>query len=115
MTPGTTYLTKATKGTGQIKRINLPRPLCPLNLNAYAERFVRSIKDECLNRMIFFRDQSLQKATREFAAHYHRERNHQRNDNRLIESNGREEPNHGEVRCVERLGGLLRFYRRAAA
>jgi hypothetical protein len=46
-------------------------------LNADAERFVRSIKDECLNRMIFFRERSLRKATREFAAHYHAERNHQ--------------------------------------
>jgi putative transposase len=47
------------------------------NLNAYAERFVRSIKDECLNRMIFFGERSLRKATREYATHYHRERNHQ--------------------------------------
>ena len=47
------------------------------NLNAHAERFVRSIKDECLNRMIFFGERSLRKATREYAAHYHRERNHQ--------------------------------------
>jgi hypothetical protein len=54
------------------------------NLNAYAERFVRSIKDECLNRMIFFGERSLRKATREYAAHYHRERNHQGIDNRLI-------------------------------
>ena len=47
------------------------------NLNAYAERFVRSIKDECLDRMIFFGERSLRKATREYAAHDHRERNHQ--------------------------------------
>ncbi|MCZ6807076.1 MAG: integrase core domain-containing protein, partial [Deltaproteobacteria bacterium] len=44
--------------------------------NAYAERFVRSIKDECLSRMIFFGGRSLRKATREFAAHYHSERIH---------------------------------------
>ena len=39
------------------------------NLNAYAERFVRSIKDECLNRIIFFGERALRKATREYAAH----------------------------------------------
>jgi putative transposase len=85
------------------------------NLNAYAERFVRSIKDECLDRMIFFGERSLRKATREFAAHYHTERNHQGLNNRLIESNGRQDPDYGEVGCVERLGGMLRFYHRGAA
>jgi len=75
------------------------------NLNAYAERFVRSIKDECLSRMIFFSERSLRKATREYAAHYHRERNHQGIENQLIEPSGR----------AERLGGMLRFYHRAAA
>ncbi len=85
------------------------------NLNAYAERFVRSVKDECLNRMIFFGEQSLRKATREFAAHYHTERSHQALDNRLIESTGREGLTVGTVECVKRLGGMLRFYRRAVA
>jgi transposase InsO family protein len=85
------------------------------NLNAYAERFVRSIKDECLNRMIFFGERSLRKATREFAAHYHTERNHQGLNNRLIEPDGREALTCGKVECVQRLGGTLRFYRRAAA
>ncbi len=84
-------------------------------LNAYAERFVRSIKDECLSRMIFFGERSLRKATREFAAHYHRERNHQGLDNRLIESHGRAESVIGRVTCRERLGGMLRYYHRAAA
>ncbi len=86
-----------------------------LNLNAHAERFVRSIKDECLSRMIFFGERSLRKATREFATHYHTERNHQGLDNRLIESDGRGESAIGRVACRERLGGMLRFYRRAAA
>jgi transposase InsO family protein len=85
------------------------------NLNAHAERFVRSIKDECLSRMIFFSERSLRKATREFAAHYHAERNHQGLDNRLIESGGRVESAIGRVTCRERLGGMLRFYHRAAA
>jgi transposase InsO family protein len=85
------------------------------NLNAYAERFVRSIKDECLNRMIFFGERSLRKATREFAAHYHTERNHQGLKNRLIEPDDRMGSTFGAIECVQRLGGMLRFYRRAAA
>jgi len=85
------------------------------NLNAYAERFVRSIKDECLNRMIFFGERSLRKATREYAAHYHRERNHQGLDNRLIEPSDCGESASTAIKCAQRLGGMLRFYHRAAA
>ncbi len=85
------------------------------NLNAYAERFVRSIKDECLSRMIFFGERSLRKATREYAAHYHRERNHQGIDNRLIEPDDRPVSSCGAIECAQRLGGMLRFYHRAAA
>jgi transposase InsO family protein len=83
--------------------------------NAHAERFVRSIKDECLSRVIFFGERSLRKATREYAAHYHRERNHQGIDNRLIEADGHAEATIGPGACRERLGGLLRFYLRNAA
>ncbi len=85
------------------------------NLNAYAERLVRSIKEECLSRMIFFGERSLRKATREFAAHYHSERNHQGIDNRLIEPDGRAESTFNVIECARRLGGMLRFYHRAAA
>jgi putative transposase len=85
------------------------------NLNAYAERFVRSIKDECLDRMIFFGERSLRKATHEYAAHYHRERNHQGLDNRLIEPENRAASTLSAIECVQRLGGMLRFYYRAAA
>ncbi len=56
------------------------------NLNAYIERFVLSIKSECLNRMIFFVDQSLRRALSEFIHHYHGERNHQGIGNALIET-----------------------------
>ena len=55
------------------------------NANAYAERFVRSIKEECLNRLIPFGERHLRRAVAEFVAHYHRERNHQGLDNELIE------------------------------
>jgi len=96
-----------------IQIVRLP-PRSP-NLNAYAERFVRSIKTECLNRMIFFGERSLRKATREFAAHYHRERNHQGIDNRLIEPDDRPRSTISAIECAQRLGGMLRFYRRAAA
>ena len=52
--------------------------------NAYAERFVRTIKESCLERMIFFGEDALWKAVHDFVAHYHRERNHQGLGNRLI-------------------------------
>jgi transposase InsO family protein len=83
------------------------------NLNAYSERFVRSIKDECLSRMIFFGERSLRKAAREYTAHYHKERNHQGIGNRLIESGPASTL--GALECVQRLGGMLRFYHRGAA
>lgn len=84
------------------------------NANAYAERFVRSIKEECLNRMIWFGERQVRKALFEFQEHYHTERNHQGLGNELIER-----PLAGQsgerVVCSERLGGLLRHYERAAA
>ena len=86
------------------------------NLNAFAERFVRSIKEECLSRMIFFSEAQLRTAVREYVEHYHRERNHQGLANRLIEATGEagEAANAGEVVRESRLGGLLNHYRRAA-
>ena len=92
--------------------IRLP-PMSP-NLNAYAERFVRSIKDECLNRMIFIGQASLRRAVAEYMEHSHRERNHQGIDNRLICAPAVVAANHGEVRRRARLGGMLNFYYRAA-
>jgi transposase InsO family protein len=62
--------------------IRLP-PMSP-NLNGYAERFVRCIKDECLDKMIFIGQSSLRRAVAEYMEHYHRERNHQGLENRLI-------------------------------
>jgi putative transposase len=55
----------------RIEPIRLP-PRSP-NLNAFAERFVRSMRSECLNRMIFFGQDSLQHAISQFMAHYHAE------------------------------------------
>jgi transposase InsO family protein len=82
------------------------------NANAHAERFVRSIKEECLDRMILFGERHLRHAIAEYLAHYHRERNHQGLGNELI--GGRPQPAAGPIECTERLGGLLKYYKRAA-
>jgi len=74
-----------------------------------------SIKEECLSRMIFFGERSLQRATREFAAYYHEERNHRGIANRLISPKRCAGTFGKPVRCSERLGGLLRFYHRVVA
>ena len=94
------------------KVIRLP-PMSP-NLNAHAERLVRSIKDECLNRMIFVGQGSLRRAVAEYMTHYHAERNHQGLDNRLI-APGVREAKDGAVLRHARLGGTLNFYYRKAA
>jgi len=81
--------------------------------NAYAERFVRSIKEECLDRMIPLGERHFRHALTEFVEHYHGERNHQGLDNRLIAGTSVTDRT-GRVRCRRRLGGLLNFYERAA-
>jgi putative transposase len=96
-----------------IESIKLP-PRSP-NLNAYAERFVLSLKQECLDRMIFFGESSLRNALNEFVKHYHAERNHQGIDNRLIAPQDITESTEGEVTCRDRLGGILKYYHRRAA
>jgi transposase InsO family protein len=93
--------------------IRLP-PMSP-NLNAFAERFVRSIKDECLNRMIFVGQASLRRAIAHYVAHYHTERNHQGLENRLIRPDSSRVANDRVVRRRPRLGGMLNYYYRAAA
>jgi putative transposase len=85
------------------------------NLNGYMERFMRSIKEECLRRMIFFGEDSLRNAVTEYLAHYHGERNHQSLGNRLIGQNDEVERPTGELRCRKRLGGMLRYNYRYAA
>ena len=83
------------------------------NMNAHAERFVRSIKLECLDRMIFLGRESLVRAIIEYAAHYHEERSHQGIGNVLV--NGAAPQSAGAVEVRERLGGLLKYYYRRAA
>jgi transposase InsO family protein len=96
-----------------VKAVRLPAR--SPNLNAYAERFVRTIKESSLNRMIFFRESSLRRAINEFLTHYHRERNHQGLGNRLIHPGEEVGVTEGAIACRERLGGLLRYYYRRAA
>ena len=85
------------------------------NLNAYAERFVRTIKEGFLDRMILIGEGSLRRAVSEFVLHYHAERTHQGLGNKIIRPEFPEFPGAGEVLCRERLGGMLRYYSRAAA
>ena len=96
--------------------IRLP-PRSP-NLNAYAERFVGSIKAESLNRLIFFGEASLRRALREYTMHYHHERNHQGMNNlRLVRAanDDRYLIDNTDVKCRARLGGMLNYYFKEAA
>lgn len=85
------------------------------NLNAFAERFVRSVKSECLAKIIPFGAPMLRRALREYTDHYHRERNHQGLDNRLISPTQMRRPQSKRIESRVRLGGMLCFYERAAA
>jgi putative transposase len=111
-----------TKYSAQFRRLILDNgtkvirlPPRSRNLNAYAERFVRSIKDECLNRLIFVGQGSLRRAVAEYMNHYHAERNHQGLENRLINLPTVVTAKSGAVHRNGRLGGTLNFYYRQAA
>ena len=104
---------RATLRAGGVRPVRLPAR--SPNLNAYAERFVRTIKESCLERMVLIGEGSLRRSIREFVAHYHHERNHQGLGNRLIvppETPGRPD---GSIHCRPRLGGMLNYYYRTAA
>jgi transposase InsO family protein len=97
-----------------VKRVPLP-PRSP-NLNAYAERWVRSVKEECLSRLILFGEASLRHALAQYVAHFHHERNHQGKGNVLLFPTASPDAEHtGPIQCRERLGGLLKYYEREAA
>ena len=107
------------KFTPQFKRILtdagteiIQTPRQAPNCNAFAERFVLSIKSECLNRMMLFGEAGLRRAVTSFIEHYHAERPHQGIGNEVIEAKAA--AGVGQVQCSERLGGLLRHYDRAA-
>jgi len=101
--------------SGQVEPLKLPAR--SPNLNAYAERWVRSVKEECLSKLILFGEVSLRRALREYVTHHHTERNHQGKGNVLLFPTGKKAMNHvdGSVDCKERLGGLLKYYHREAA
>ena len=99
---------------GGVKTVKLPAR--SPNLNSFAERWVKSVKEECLSKLILFGEKSLQLALNHYVSHHHHKRNHQGKVNLLLfpgaEQASRSE---GPVRCRERLGGLLKFYYREAA
>ncbi len=84
------------------------------NLNPHIERFHLSIKSECLSKMVFFGEKMLRNAVRQYLEHYQRARNHQSLGNRIIDPGEEVGRSDGEIVCDERLGGMLRYYRRAA-
>ena len=100
--------------SGGVQPILLP-PRSP-NLNAYAERWVRSIRQECLSKLILFGEASLRRTLTEFLRHYHFERNHQGKQNLLLFPAPASPPTHPSrvVTSQLRLGGLLKFYKNAA-
>ena len=98
---------------GGTEVIRLP-PSSP-NLNAFAERFVRSIKEECLEKMILVGQASLRRAIGEYMTHFHEERNHQGLENRLVRGNPQIAANDAVIHRRTRLGGMLSYYHRAAA
>ena len=96
-----------------VKSVRLP-PSAP-NLNAYAERFVRTARETCLDQVVLIGEASLRRVIRELMAHYHIERNHQSLGNKIIEPEMPAFPTSGQIRCRRRLGGMLRYYYREAA
>jgi putative transposase len=96
-----------------VTRVPLP-PRSP-NLNAYAERWVRSVKDEALSRMILFGERSLWYTLQQYADHYHTERPHQGKGNVILIPATRSSLRDGPLHCRQRLGGLLKYYHRDAA
>jgi putative transposase len=85
------------------------------NLNAYAERWVRSVKEECLSRIVLFGERALRHTLTQYEAHYHAERPHQGKGNVILLPSAQVLGCHGPVQCCERLGGLLKYYHRQVA
>ena len=76
---------------------------------------MRTMKSECLNKLIFFGENSLRRALKEFTEYYHSERNHQGIGNEIIAPRDEVGRTNGDVQCNERLGGMLKYYYRNAA
>ena len=101
--------------SGHVEPLKLPAR--SPNLNAYAERWVRSVKEEALSKLILLGEASLRRALSEYLLHFHRERNHQGKGNVLLFPSNHNSVSSSDrsVRCRERLGGLLKDYHREAA
>lgn len=101
--------------SGNVQPIQLPAR--SPNLNAFSERWVKSVKEECLGKLILFGESSLRRSLQAYELHYHEERNHQGKGNTLLfPSQARPVgSDQGSVQCQERLGGLLKYYYRRAA
>jgi putative transposase len=104
---------RAIIASGQVEPLVLPAR--SPNLNAYAERSVRSVKEECLSKVVLFGERSLRRALSEYVEHFHAERNHQGKGNVLLFPRDTDICREGPVQSRERLGGLLRYYHREAA
>jgi putative transposase len=98
---------------GGVKTVRLPRR--SPNLNSFAERWVRTAKELCINRMIFFGEGSLRGALSEVEIFYNQERPHQGIGNKIIRPDFSELTTDGEVERRSRLGGLMNYYYRKAA
>jgi len=104
---------RETLATGGAKCLRLPAR--SPNLNAFSERWVRSVKSECLSKLILFGESSLRRTLTNFCEYYHAERPHQGKGNVLLFPMQDQLQTCDEgVICKERLGGLLRYYCRAA-
>ena len=101
--------------SGDVETLRLPAR--SPNLNAFSERWVKSVKNECLSKLILFGEISLRHALREYLLHYHAERNHQGKSNVLLfPTRSKKISQRGSaVNCKERLGGLLKYYHRDVA
>ena len=89
----------------------IPLPAKSPNLNAFAERWVRSVKQECPSKVILFGEGPLLRVLAEYSRRYHGERNHQGKGNRLPFPDVSEKPNpqRYSIECRQRLGGLLKY------
>ena len=101
--------------SGGVEPLKLP-PQSP-NLNSHSERWILSVKSECISGLIFFGEESLIRALKEYTNYYHQERNHQGKNNCLLfpAQNFTPDKKEGEIACRSRLGGVLKYYYRSAA